>query len=100
MKVGIPGLGLAVAEPMAVDAISFQQGGKPGLPSPVTIRYICFRPHLVVERDALTTTWIPDLFGMVVESKYHFVPVEYFYHSVQPWVLNRPLAFVRYWIEL
>jgi len=38
MKVGIPGLGLAVAEPMAVDAISFQQGGKPGLPSPVTIR--------------------------------------------------------------
>jgi len=38
MKVGIPGLGLAVAEPMAVDAIAFQQGGKPGLPSPVTIR--------------------------------------------------------------
>jgi len=38
MKVGIPGLGLAVAEPMAVEAISFQQGGKPGLPSPVTIR--------------------------------------------------------------
>ena len=39
MKVGIPGLGLAVAEPMAVDAIAFQQGGKPGLPSPVTIRW-------------------------------------------------------------
>jgi len=38
MKVGIPGLGLAVAEPMAVDAISFQQGGREGLPSPVTIR--------------------------------------------------------------
>jgi hypothetical protein len=38
MKVGLPGLGLAVAEPMAVDAISFQQGGQPGLPSPVTIR--------------------------------------------------------------
>ena len=43
MKVGIPGLGLAVAEPMAVEAISFQQGGKPGLPSPVTIRWKRFR---------------------------------------------------------
>ena len=37
-QVGIPGLGLAVAEPMAVDAITFQQGGREGLPSPVTIR--------------------------------------------------------------
>ena len=32
-------LKILVAEPMAVDAISFQQGGKPGLPSPVTIRW-------------------------------------------------------------
>lgn len=38
MKVGIPALGLAVAEPMSVEAITFQQGGNPGLPSPVTIR--------------------------------------------------------------
>ena len=37
MKVKI--LKTLVAEPMAVDAISFQQGGKPGLPSPVTIRW-------------------------------------------------------------
>ena len=45
MKVGIPGLGLAVAEPMAVEAISFQQGGKPGLPSPVTIRWELWHVH-------------------------------------------------------
>jgi len=38
MKVGIPSLGLAVAEPMNVKAVSFQQGGQAGIPSPVTVR--------------------------------------------------------------
>ena len=62
MKVGIPGLGLAVAEPMAVDAISFQQGGKPGLPSPVTIRWL----HL----SFLSLLWHPlSIFGKVAGQK-------------------------------